>query len=178
MNSILARIWRALKLPKNIQLSIMRQTQDQFLVGVTGIIFNEKNEVLLFKHTYRKTSWSLPGGYMKAKEHPKEALEREIQEESGLVVSADEQMKLRTDRDTARLDICLIGTHIGGEFKVSSEVSTAGFFTFDNLPRISKSQLIMIEQALKQKNIISDKGHYEDQKKGFARLLRKFISSK
>ena len=27
--------------------------QNKFLVGVTGVIFNEKNEVLLFKHTYR-----------------------------------------------------------------------------------------------------------------------------
>ena len=67
----------------------MNLVQDQFLVGVTGVIFNEKNEVLLFKHTYRKQSWSLPGGYLKAGEHPAEALEREIKEESGLVVSAD-----------------------------------------------------------------------------------------
>lgn len=176
MNSILARIWKALKLPKKLQLSIMRQTQDQFLVGVTGIIFNNNHEVLLFKHTYRKTAWSLPGGYMKAKEHPKEAIEREIEEESGMVVSADDQLKLRTDRDTARLDICLIGKYMGGEFKASSEVSEAGFFSFDNLPTISKTQLILIEQALKQKKIISDKGHYEDQNKGIVSKLRKLIS--
>lgn len=47
----------------------MRVVQDQFLIGVTGIIFNEKREVLLFKHSYRQTVWSLPGGYLKSGEN-------------------------------------------------------------------------------------------------------------
>src|SRR6186713_2786493 len=98
----------------------MRVLQDQFLIGVTGIFFNEKKEVLVFKHSYRQTSWSLPGGYLKAKEHPKEGLEREVKEESGLIVSADEKLKTRTDRETARIDICYVGKFIGGEFTPST----------------------------------------------------------
>ncbi len=78
MTILLAKLWRLFKLPKNIQLNIMRLTQDQFLVGTTGIVFNNKDEVLLFKHTYRQHQWSLPGGYMKATEHPSEGLDREI----------------------------------------------------------------------------------------------------
>lgn len=130
----------------------MRIFQDQFLIGVTGIIFNDKNEVLLFKHTYRQTLWSLPGGYIKSKEHPFEALEREIKEESGLVVSSDEQIKIRTDRDSSRLDVTVLGTFIGGEFRKSSEVSEFGFFSLENLPMISKNQLLLIEQSMKMKN--------------------------
>ena len=76
MKTVLANIWKALHLPKGIQLQVMRLFQDQFLVGVTGIIFNENNEILVFKHSYRAHAWSLPGGYMKAGEHPREALER------------------------------------------------------------------------------------------------------
>ncbi len=126
--------------------------QDKFLVGVTGIIFNDKNEVLLVKHTYRGNSWSLPGGYLKGKEHPREGLEREIKEETDLVVSADVRMKIRTDRETARLDITYAGLFIGGEFKPSKEVSDAKFFSFENLPIIRKDQLIFIETALKKRN--------------------------
>jgi ADP-ribose pyrophosphatase YjhB (NUDIX family) len=148
MMSALAKIWRALSLPKSIQLAIMRLFQDQFLIGVTGVIFNEKNEVLLFKHTYRQTRWSLPGGYMKGKEHPEEGLEREIEEESGLVVSVDTQLNIRTDRGSSRLDICLIGKYIGGEFRKSAEVSESGFFKFEDLPIIAKSQLLFIQEAL------------------------------
>ncbi len=144
----LAKLWKALKLPKHFQLGIMRVIQDAFLVGVTGIIFNADGEVLLVKHTYRGKGWSLPGGYMKAKEHPKEGLEREIFEETQLTVSADERLKIRTDRETARLDITYVGTFIGGEFVPSAEVSDAKFFAFDRLPELSTSQLMLIEQAI------------------------------
>ena len=139
------------RLPKNIQLFIMRLFQNQFLVGVTGVIFNEKNEILLFKHTYRQHQWSLPGGYMKAGEHPAEAIEREIKEESQLVVSADELLKTRTDRDGSRLDMCFVGVFIGGEFKPSNEVSEYGFFAQDAMPLLRSNQVFLIEEALATK---------------------------
>lgn len=151
MKTLLTKVWRVLSLSKGIQLYLMRVFQDQFLIGVTGIILNENQEVLLFKHTYRQMAWSLPGGYIKSKEHPFEALEREIMEESGLVVSAEEQLKLRTDRETSRLDVTVVGQHIGGEFKKSYEVCEFGFFSFENLPLISKNQLLLIEYALHNK---------------------------
>jgi ADP-ribose pyrophosphatase YjhB (NUDIX family) len=130
----------------------MRIFQDQFLIGVTGVIFNDKKEVLLFKHSYRQTKWSLPGGYVKAKEHPLEGLEREIEEESGLIVSADEQLNIRTDRKSSRMDITIVGKYIGGEFKPSHEVSQYGFFTFDSLPHISKNQLHLIQKVISSRS--------------------------
>src|SRR5262245_10111755 len=133
MMTLLAKIWLLFKFPKKIQLFIVRFLHDEFLVGVAGIIFNEKDEILLFKHTYREVKWGLPGGYIKAKEHPLEGLEREIEEESGFVVAIDEPLKIRTDRETARLEVVYIGTFLGGEFKKSDEVSEASFFTFENL---------------------------------------------
>jgi ADP-ribose pyrophosphatase YjhB (NUDIX family) len=132
-----------------MQLFIMRFIQDKFLVGVTGIIFNERQEILLFKHTYRSHAWALPGGYLKSGEHPKEALEREIKEESGLIVSVDEPLKTRTDRDTARLDMCYTGVLIGGDFTPSHEVSEYGFFTQDKLPLLRENQVFLIDKALR-----------------------------
>ena len=151
MKNILVKVWRKLSLSKGLQLSIMRMSQDQFLIGVTGVILNDKDEVLLFKHTYRQTKWSLPGGYMKSKEHPYEGLEREIQEESGFVVSVDEQVNIRTDRESTRLDVTLVGKFIGGEFKRSAEVSEYGFFSLENLPLISKNQLVLIDHIVRKR---------------------------
>lgn len=131
----------------------MRLFQNQFLIGVTGVIFNQKNEVLLFKHTYRSHAWSLPGGYLKSGEHPKEALEREIKEESNLVVSVDHQLKTRTDRESARLDMCYTGIFIGGEFTPSKEVSQYGFFSTDNMPLLRSNQVLLIDEALRQKRL-------------------------
>ena len=152
MKTFLAKFWRVLKLPKGLQLLVMRFFQDQFLVGVTGIIFNDRNEILLFKHIYRSHQWSLPGGYLKSGEHPREALEREIKEESGLVVSVDDSLKTRTDRDSARLDMCYTGILIGGEFKPSHEVSEFGFFAQDKLPLLRSNQVFLIDEALKQRS--------------------------
>ena len=158
MNTILAKIWKMLRLPKGIQLFVMRFFQDQFLVGVTGIILNEKKEILLFKHTYRPHQWSLPGGYLKSGEHPREALEREIKEESGLVVSVDDSLKTRTDRETARLDLCYTGILIGGDFIPTHEVSEYGFFTQDNLPLLRTNQVFLINEVL---HSTSSKNHLQ-----------------
>lgn len=152
MKSLLSKLYKALHLPAGLQLLVMHFFQDQFLVGVTGIIFNERQEILLFKHTYRSHAWSLPGGYLKSGEHPREALEREIKEESGLIVSVDESLKTRTDRDTARLDMCYIGVLIGGDFTPTHEVSECGFFTQNKLPLLRKNQVFLIDEALKQRN--------------------------
>ena len=153
MKPLFAKVWKLLNLPKGIQLFVMRLFQNQFLVGVTGVIFNEKNEVLLFKHTYRQHSWSLPGGYLKSGEHPREALEREIKEESNLIVSVDESLKTRTDRTSSRLDMCYIGVFIGGEFTPSQEVSEYGFFSQDTMPLLRSNQVFLIDQALQQKRL-------------------------
>jgi ADP-ribose pyrophosphatase YjhB (NUDIX family) len=147
---MLAKIWKFLHLPKNIQLFIMRILQDQFLIGVTGVVLNTNKEILLLKHTYRGKGWSLPGGYLKGKEHPKEGLEREIKEETGLIVSIDQEMGIRTDRENARLDISCYGYFMGGTFTPSKEVSEAQFFSFTNLPLIPKSQLLLINNVLKE----------------------------
>lgn len=167
MKGLLLKLWKKLNFSKHFQLNIIRLFQDQFLVGVTGLIFNEKNEVLLFRHTYRQRSWSLPGGYMNGKEHPKEALMREIKEESGFTVSIDWRMKVRTDRETARLDMSYIGTYIGGEFIPSEEVSEARFCSLQSLPSIRKDQLFLIENALEQRR------HFYSESKERERVLER-----
>lgn len=148
MNHMLAKLWRKINFASKIQLRLMRVVNDEFLIGVTGIIFNNKDEVLLVKHTYRQIKWSLPGGYLKAREHPSEGLEREVKEETGFTISADTELKVRTDRSTGRLDITYVGTFIGGEFNPSSEVTDYGFFTFENLPMILKDQVVFIHHAI------------------------------
>lgn len=85
-------------------------------------------------------------------EHPREALEREIKEESGLVVSIDNSLKTRTDRDSARLDMCYTGILIGGDFTPTHEVSEYGFFNQNNLPRLRKKQVFLIDGAIKQRS--------------------------
>jgi len=150
MKQYLAYTWKALKLPKKLQLFIMRFFNDSFLVGVTGVILNDKNEVLLLKHTYRQTEWSLPGGYLKKGEHPEAGIKREIFEETGFKVAIEKIIKTTHDRKDARLDVACFGKFISGKFVESAEVSEYGFFTVENLPVIGKKQKNLIEKTLAQ----------------------------
>jgi 8-oxo-dGTP diphosphatase len=149
MNTLLLKLWRVLSFPKRLKLALIRIKEDEFLIGLTGVILNDKNEVLVVNHTYRDgKKWSLPGGYIKGKEHPREGLAREIEEETGFIVTVDRELKIRTDRETARLDISLLGHYVGGKFKASNEVSEARFCKFNDLPMLRQDQLVLIQKVL------------------------------
>lgn len=150
MTNLLTSLWKNLSLTKSIQLRIMRLFQDEFLLGVTGVIFDSHKRILVVRHSYRG-DWSLPGGYIKGKEHPKEGLAREIEEETGYIVQVTKLVRTRTDRETARLDFSLAGHLVGGEFTPSDEVVEAAFFTFDDLPRLPQDQLLLIA-AVREKH--------------------------
>lgn len=152
MKRLLAKVWKLLNFPPKVQVKILRLFQDSYLVGVTGIIFNKQNQILLVKHTYRGSGWSLPGGYINAHEHPRQALEREIFEETGFTVSADTRIRIKTHLETTRIDITYIGTFIGGEFKQCAEVSEAAFFAFDELPKLTSDHIVIINHAIAYKN--------------------------
>jgi len=56
--------------------------EDCFHLGVKGLLFNPKNQLLLLKRP-RHENWDLPGGRVQVGETTLETLSREIQEETG-----------------------------------------------------------------------------------------------
>jgi 8-oxo-dGTP diphosphatase len=144
MHLLLAKLWRVFNLPKGLQLFIMRIFNDEFLV-----------RVLLVKHTYRQTAWSLPGGYLKGGEHPIEGVQREILEETGLTVKIEKIIKTGHDSNSARLDISCFGKYISGTFTPSAEVSVHGFFAFTDLPEIGEKQKKLIKDILSKEKLFA-----------------------
>lgn len=148
---MLGKIWKQLRLPKFIQVLIMRAINDQFLIGVTGVIFNDKFEILILKHTYRQIQWSLPGGYLKTHEHPKEGLAREIKEETGFEVKIIRIISTKNIDSKARLDMSYYGIFLGGTFKKNDEIIDFGFFSEDKLPKLIPDQYDIIKKAVDRK---------------------------
>lgn len=65
-----------------------REYPDKPIVGVGAVIIDEKNRVLLIKRGKEPGygRWSIPGGAVKLGEEVKEALKREVREETGLKI--------------------------------------------------------------------------------------------
>lgn len=135
---------------KNFQIKFLRMVNDKFLIGVTGVIFNDAYEVLLVKHSYRRVPWSLPGGYLQANEHPKKGLEREIREETNFVVHIEKIIQTKHDNDTPRIDMCYIGTFEKGKFKKNDEVIDFEFTAINKLPKLIDDQYKQIELGYKR----------------------------
>jgi 8-oxo-dGTP diphosphatase len=129
------------RFPPLIKRLFVRFASASFLVGVLGIVLDKEGRVLLFKHTYRPFApWGLPSGMLKPKESPAEAIEREIREETGLLVEVVEVLEVRSGSRPQRLDIWLRCRSRGGSAIPSAEVDEARFFDLDSLPPLIAEQ--------------------------------------
>lgn len=167
----LLSLWKHLPIVKSVRLFLLRRINDHFLVGVTGVIFNHKNQVLIVKHTYRKVAWSLPGGYLQANEHPKLGLEREIFEETGFLVHIIRIITTKTDHQ-GRLDMSYFGEYVSGEFKKSQEVSHYRFVPLHKLPPLIDGQLEQILEGLKRKKNHDRQQRWHRMKKRFSHFYK------
>lgn len=161
---MLLQIWKKLQLPQPLQVFLMRFANDQFLIGVTGVIFDDNNQILLLKHTYRRVAWSLPGGYLKANEHPKVGLAREIMEETGFSVKVIQIIRTQTDHK-GRLDLSYFGIFDSGEFRASDEVIAYKFVDPHRLPKLLDDQYKQIDEALQRKNRYDSEHRWNRMKK-------------
>lgn len=83
---VVALVWR--QTPSGLQVPITRMLAPTFLVGVSAVCLNEHHQALLVEHRFakRRQRWGLPGGLMGRGETPREGLQREVLEETGLSV--------------------------------------------------------------------------------------------
>ena len=76
--------------PISGQRGIVRFREDRFLVAVIGIVLDERDQLMLFRHSYRPFApWRLPSGFLQDGETFAESITREIREETGLEIEVD-----------------------------------------------------------------------------------------
>jgi 8-oxo-dGTP diphosphatase len=146
-------LWRTLRMPDSLRWAIVSRANQNFLVGVTVVVFNDRQEVLLFEHTYRSPiAWGLPSGWLKRGEDPTRAIAREVFEESRLEVQVTGVLAVSAARQVPRIDLVYVGEQVGGSFSPSDEVCACDFFAIDALPPVIPNQRALILQALAQRS--------------------------
>jgi 8-oxo-dGTP diphosphatase len=134
-STVLFRLWRGLPLPRGWRSRIIRRVNDQFLVGVMVLVWDEGDRLLLVRNTYApRYPWTLPGGWMHSDEQPDECARRELFEETGYHIDLGELAAVITQRKLPSVDVLYHGRIASGDFRPSAEISRAEFFALGDLP--------------------------------------------
>ncbi|WP_051236468.1 NUDIX hydrolase [Paenibacillus pinihumi] len=121
------------------------------LIGAAAIIQDAEGRVLLVRHSYGKKNWEIPGGLSEQDESSENTAIREVQEETGLVVTAGRLTGVYYDPEYDMHHFAFICSSADQELpKASSdEILEVQFCDADHLPRpISDFTVQRIKHAL------------------------------
>jgi ADP-ribose pyrophosphatase YjhB (NUDIX family) len=141
---VLALVFNAF--PVRWQRRFMTAANDRFLVGVTGLGVDRNGNVLLARHRFGAPQWRFLGGFLHRKERVEDALAREINEETGLVVEVGPVLEVVTGYRWARVELVFAFRVTGGAAALTAEVAELGWFPPDALPDVRADQRGMIER--------------------------------
>ena len=117
-------------------------TQGRNTAGVTGVLLDDENRVLLVEHVFHaRRPWGLPGGWLGRNEEPARAIAREFREETGLVVEVVRPLLVAQGRRwKAHLDIAFLlrAENPMPPLELSYELSDYGWFALDDLPPVNR----------------------------------------
>jgi len=123
-----------------------REFPENPLVGVGAVIIQENRVLLIQRGTPPLLGeWSLPGGVLECGETLREAVAREVYEETGLVVETGEMLGvyeriIRSDDGHVRYHYVLLDflcRAVDGNLKAGSDAADAHWFSRDELPPLN-----------------------------------------
>lgn len=134
------------RFPVRWQRRFMTASHQKFLVGVVGIGVDVEGRVLLARHTFGSPRWRLLGGFIERAERLEEALRREIEEETGLVVEIGPLFEAEAGYRWARIELVYPYRVTGGTERLSGELAELRWFRPADLPEVRADQRGLIER--------------------------------
>src|SRR5581483_166932 len=143
---VLLRLWRDLPLPYWSRRLYLRLTTASVLLGASAVILDERGQVLVLEHTYRRAApWGLPGGYLSKGEDPQQGVRREVREETGLDVEVGELLDAGLFVPD-ELDLAYHCRVVGGQLRLGPEIRRAEYRPLERLGEILPKQQTMLER--------------------------------
>jgi ADP-ribose pyrophosphatase YjhB (NUDIX family) len=147
MKKVFLQIWHVL--PAWLQKIALAMLMPHYLVIAIAVVFNEKDQILLCKHTYRRPHpWGLPGGHIKSGEEPADSVRRELREETGLSVQETRLLMAENSNEMRRILLTYLCRQAGGTFVPNEEVSMIQYFDVGELPALPTEELLTINKVL------------------------------
>lgn len=118
-----------------------------FSIGAFGIITDERGHVLLC-HRRDYDLWNLPGGAVEIAETPWAAVEREVLEETALIVEATQLLGVYSKPEQGDLVFSFRCEVVSGSIAPTEEADDIRYFPVDRLPKnLSVKQAERIRDA-------------------------------
>jgi len=138
----LLRLWRVAPLPGWARGAILWWANQRFLIGVVGLIYDERGWVLLGRHTYLPPpAWSLPGGWLRAGEGLEAGVRREVTEEIGFAVEVGPLVAWTELPMPRHYGFGFVCYPRGGTFHPSAEIVEIAYFPVAEAIRLVPPEL-------------------------------------
>ncbi|MCD7973179.1 MAG: NUDIX hydrolase [Candidatus Azobacteroides sp.] len=117
-------------------------------VDIRAVVFNETGEILLVREK-ADGCWSLPGGWADVGFTPGEVAEKEVKEETGLIVKAKRLLAVMDKKYHAHppalhyaYKIFILCEITDGNFTTTFDILDKGFFSQEALPPLSEERVL------------------------------------
>jgi len=137
--------------------------------AATGMIVDRSGRLLLVRRNREpgRGRWALPGGFVEAGESPVEAAVRELQEETGLVVSDPTLIDIiHQESKYYKTSLLIIGYHFGrfeGDPEPGDDADAVRFFDQGEIPPLAfESHRLLVDTFFRGKaagRILHDRGY-------------------
>jgi len=147
----LEALWR--RAPKWARRFIVLLIESRFTVTVGAVVIDSRHRVLLLHHRFRSGSgWGIPGGFMRPREQPEDALRRELREEIGLEIEIASVAFVRALQNYQQVEIFFRCIPKGIPLPQSFEINRVEWFELNSLPDgLCDDQRGLIRRAMERR---------------------------